>query len=351
MRWLNGPGVQLGLDNELSAADGVWVVGDAVDASVTGCLVELGVIAHGGEQVLDELLELLGAEFEEVGPPVEVGDDIDRVDDARVRHAVGHDGLDGYQLVWVLRDVGEEVPAYALHGFELRLVQDERAELFPCSAKCDEVRLDLLARDRVNCADASIEDDRADHLVWGRGEDLTERSKCDLGDDALVDQPDLCWLPGCRFYSFAGLDVPECLLTWDHADWGQVPLHGKKRRFGHVACAALCWEVRWVGRLLRLSGMSQVNVASLLAGIALAAFQLVVAVLQLNRMLPLSPEMPRIPGAWRSVYDDEDDDWYDDDDEDLVEPDHDQQTRAVIARLQRLQQEAADLETAARSTT
>jgi hypothetical protein len=97
--------------------------------------------------------------------------------------------------------------------------------------------------------------------------------------------------------------------------------------------------------------MSQVNVASLLAGIALAAFQLVVAVLQLNRMLPLSPEMPRIPGAWRSVYDDEDDDWYDDDDEDLVEPDHDQQTRAVIARLQRLQQEAADLETAARSTT
>jgi hypothetical protein len=61
--------------------------------------------------------------------------------------------------------------------------------------------------------------------------------------------------------------------------------------------------------------------------------------------------MTRNPGASRSLYgDDEDDDWYDDDDEDLVEPDHDEQTRDVIARLQRLQQEAADLEMAARST-
>ena len=47
------------------------------------------------------VLELLGAEFEQVGPLIDVGDDIDRVDDAWVGHAVGHDRFDGNQLVGV----------------------------------------------------------------------------------------------------------------------------------------------------------------------------------------------------------------------------------------------------------
>ena len=53
--WLNGAGVQLGLNDELAAGDGVRVIGDAVDAAVAGRAVQLGVETHLGEQVLDEI--------------------------------------------------------------------------------------------------------------------------------------------------------------------------------------------------------------------------------------------------------------------------------------------------------
>ena len=64
--WLNSAGIQLGLNDELPAGDGVRVVGDAVDASVAGGPGQLGVEAHLGEQVLDEFLELIGTELEQV---------------------------------------------------------------------------------------------------------------------------------------------------------------------------------------------------------------------------------------------------------------------------------------------
>ena len=49
MGGLHRAGVELGLDDEFAACDGMRVVGDAVDAAVAAGLVELGVEAHLGE--------------------------------------------------------------------------------------------------------------------------------------------------------------------------------------------------------------------------------------------------------------------------------------------------------------
>ncbi len=195
-----------------------------------------------------KFLKLLGAEFEQVGPFVQVGDDVDWVDDARVGHAVGHDRLDRNQFVWVRRDVREEVPAYALDRLQLWLIQDKFAELLPRGTQCDEVWPDLLTGGWVDGMDPPVEDNGADHLVWGRTEDLAQGAERDLGNDTLVDQPDLCWRPGYRLYDLAGLDVPERFLLRNDVDRWQVPLHGKERGFGHVPRAALGRETSRVGR-------------------------------------------------------------------------------------------------------
>jgi hypothetical protein len=177
---LNRPVIQLGLHNELAASDGMRVVGDAVDATVTTGPVKLGIEAHLGEQVLDEGLEFLGAELKQVGSFVNVGDNVDRIDDARVGHAVRHDRLDGDQLVWMRRNIGEEVLAHAFDWIELRLSQNQGRELLPGSAERDEMRLDLLPGERVDGMHASVEDDRTDDLA-GRGiEDLAQSPEGDL---------------------------------------------------------------------------------------------------------------------------------------------------------------------------
>jgi hypothetical protein len=100
----------------------VGIISDAVDTAVAAGLIQLGIKAHLGEQVLDEGLELLRGEFQEIGTLVDVGDDIDRIDDPRVGHAERHDWFDGDQFIGVRGDVGEEVPADALDRGELRLV-------------------------------------------------------------------------------------------------------------------------------------------------------------------------------------------------------------------------------------
>src|SRR5207248_1339051 len=61
----------------------------------------------------------------------------------------------------------------------------------------------------------------------------------DLGDDTLVDQPDLWKRPGYGLYDLPGLDVPERFLFRNDVDRWQVPLHSKERGFGHVPRAAL----------------------------------------------------------------------------------------------------------------
>jgi hypothetical protein len=83
----------------------VGIVCDAVDAAVAARLVELGVEAHLGEQILNEGFELLGGELKQVGPLVDIRNDIDRIDGARVGHAVGHHWLDGDQLVGMWREM------------------------------------------------------------------------------------------------------------------------------------------------------------------------------------------------------------------------------------------------------
>jgi hypothetical protein len=126
------------------------------------------------------------------------------------------------------RDVGEEVPAEAVDRLELGLIQDQRRELLPGGAQCDEVRLDLLAGEGIDGVDAAVEDNRADHVFLSGGEDFAERPYRDLGDDALIDLPDLRHWSGYRLDRFAGLDVPERFLLRDDLDWGQIPLHSKK---------------------------------------------------------------------------------------------------------------------------
>jgi hypothetical protein len=77
---------------------------------------------------------------------------------------------------------------------------------------------DLLARQRVNSMDAPIEDNGTDHLVRGRIKDLAQRAERDLGDNTLVDLPDLWQWPGRRFHYLAGLDVPKRFLLRNDFD-------------------------------------------------------------------------------------------------------------------------------------
>jgi hypothetical protein len=63
----------------------------------------------------------------------------------------------------VRRDVGEKVPACALDRLQLRLIQDKFAELLARGTQRDEVRPDLLTRDRVDGMDPPVE------LTDGRG--------------------------------------------------------------------------------------------------------------------------------------------------------------------------------------
>lgn len=104
------------------------VICDAVDAAIATGLVELGVEARFGEQVLNEGLEFFRGELQKIGPLVDVGEDVDRVNDARIGHAVRHDRLDGDEFVWVRGDVGEEVLADAFDRVEPGLVEDQRRE-------------------------------------------------------------------------------------------------------------------------------------------------------------------------------------------------------------------------------
>lgn len=133
MSGLDGLGVELGLDDELAARDGTRIVGNAVHSPIAAGLIELGVEAHLGEQVLDEGFELLGVKVEQVGAFVDVGDDVHGIDNAGVGHAERHDRLDGDQFVRMGGNVGVEVTANAFDGLELRFVEHQRGELFPGS--------------------------------------------------------------------------------------------------------------------------------------------------------------------------------------------------------------------------
>src|SRR6266498_1890953 len=153
---------------------------------------------------------------------------IDPVDVAWVGHAVRHDRLDGDQLLRMRRDVGEEVPADAVDWLELGLIQDQRRELLPGGAQRDEVRLDLLAGEGIDGMDAAVEYNRADHVLLSGVEDLAERPQSDLGDDTLIDLPDLRHRSGYGLDHFAGLDMPERFLHRDDLDRRQIPLHSKQ---------------------------------------------------------------------------------------------------------------------------
>lgn len=153
----------------------------------------------------------------------------------------------------MLRDVSEEVPADAVDRLELGLIHDQWRELLPGGAQRDEMRLNLLTGEGIDGMDAAVEYDRANHVLLSGAKDLTERPYGDLGDDALIELPDLRHRPGYRLDCFAGLDVPECLLFRDDLDWGQIPLHSKQGGFGHVTGAALGREISWVWRCVEHS--------------------------------------------------------------------------------------------------
>jgi hypothetical protein len=193
----------------------------------------------------------LGGELEEIGAPVDIGDDIDRVDDPRVGHAEGHDGFDWDQFVWVRGDVGEEVPAHALDRVELGFVEDQCREFLPRRAQGDEVGLYFLPGEGIGVVHAAVEYHGADQVLRSGGEDLAQCSQGDLGDDALIELSHFRDWPECRLDDLARLDVPEQLEFRDDINQRQVPLHGQQGRFWYVPGAALSRELGRVGRLVQ----------------------------------------------------------------------------------------------------
>lgn len=171
-----------------------------------------------------------------------------RVDNPRVGHAERHDGLDGDQFIRVRGDVGEKIPADALHRVELRLVEDQRGELLPGRPQGDQVRLDLLPGEGIDVVHAAVEDDGADHVLRSGGKDFAQCPQGDLGDDALIDLPDFGDWPECRLDDLARLDVPERLEFRDDINQRQIPLHGQQGRFRHVSGTTLSRELGRVRR-------------------------------------------------------------------------------------------------------
>lgn len=95
-------------------------------------------------------------------------------------------------------DVSEEVPADALDGIEFRLIEKQYRELLSGRAQGDEVRLDLLPRERINIMHAAVEHNCADHFLRRGVKDLAQRPQGDLGDDTLIDLSYLGDRPGGR---------------------------------------------------------------------------------------------------------------------------------------------------------
>ncbi|MQA27503.1 MAG: hypothetical protein GEU94_19030 [Micromonosporaceae bacterium] len=88
-RW-DGDVVQLGLDDVLAAEDRLRVVRDAVHAPVSVGFEDLGVEPHLCEQVVHEVLEVLGLELQQIRALVDAADDVHGVDDPWVRHVEAH---------------------------------------------------------------------------------------------------------------------------------------------------------------------------------------------------------------------------------------------------------------------
>src|SRR5690349_1722494 len=97
--YVHGIAVALRLDDNFAAEDRSVVEGDAVDAAVARGPCLFGVEAHSGERILYQGFELGRAEFEQVWPLVEVGQNVGLLDEALVDHVELEDRPDRSEFV------------------------------------------------------------------------------------------------------------------------------------------------------------------------------------------------------------------------------------------------------------
>jgi len=175
--------VALRLNDDFAAEDGSDVVGDAVDAAVSGRLGEFRLKAHPREQVGDEAFELARGELHEVRSLVEPGENVGFLDETGIGHVELDDRAHGQQFGWVAGDRRAE-SLETLGWLDRREV--EAGEAISRGPDRDEARVRELAGLSVDRLDVGVEDYGLDDLMRISGEGRADRYEGRLRDERRV---------------------------------------------------------------------------------------------------------------------------------------------------------------------